>query len=123
MDGEKQQIECYDHGRFWTVTGDIYADCDTIADGQQAIEWLCAEYLTPKQPQAIKREPVRLVETSVDKLHRRAAAYTESVPGVLEGGRQAAAFQLSGHLHAMVDRRRLQADLRANCRFGGGVEQ
>ena len=104
FDGEKQQLECYDHGRFWTVTGDIYADCDTIGDGQRAVDWLCAEYLTPKQPEAVKRDPVRSAgPVQPDSLQRRAVAYVSTVPGVLEGGRQAAAFQLSGHLHAMVD--------------------
>jgi hypothetical protein len=111
--GEKEQIECYDHGRFWTVTGDIYADCDAIADGQRAVDWLCAEYLTPKQPEAVRRDSVRSAgPVQPDSLQRRAVAYVATVPGVLEGGRQAAAFQLSGHLHAMVDGQggRLSAD-------------
>lgn len=110
--GEKQQVECYDHGRFWTITGEVYGDCETIGDGQQAIDWLCGEYLTPKQPEAAKRSPVRSGVVSDDGLLKRATAYAAEVPGVLEGGRQAAAFSLSGHLHAMTDHdgRRLTPD-------------
>ncbi|MFN9291664.1 MAG: hypothetical protein ACK6EB_26610, partial [Planctomyces sp.] len=46
--------------------------------------------------------PVRSGVVSDDGLLKRATAYAAEVPGVLEGGRQAAAFSLSGHLHAMT---------------------
>ena len=48
LGGKREQMEIYDRRRFWTITADIYANMTKIRDGQQAIEWLCAEYLTDK---------------------------------------------------------------------------
>jgi hypothetical protein len=47
---DKQQIECYDKTRFWTVTGNVYNRQREIGDGQEALDWLCGEYLTPVAP-------------------------------------------------------------------------
>jgi len=94
----KQQIECYDHSRFWTVTGEVYASCDEIKDGQAVIDWLCREYLnqhtnkvkTPKPQQA-------------DALMQRAARWMKSVESADSGERNNKAFSTAGHLWAFVD--------------------
>lgn len=97
---DKQQIECYDKTRFWTVTGQVYSRQTEIGDGQAAIDWLCERYLAPmneKPPETVSR-PVNL--TGCD-LQRRASDYTDSVPPAGAGGRNNAAFNLAGHLFAM----------------------
>src|SRR6056297_517905 len=35
----KQQIECYDHARFWTVTSNVVDGFEAIGDGQEAVDW------------------------------------------------------------------------------------
>jgi hypothetical protein len=105
FDGKKQQVECYDHGRFWTITGDLYADCEQIGDGQAAIDWLCKEYLTPgERPKPEPKPPAKsvAVQSRPDMLLKRATAYAAEVPGVLEGSRQMEAFKLAGHLAAFT---------------------
>lgn len=101
--GEKQQIECYDHSRFWTVTGNVYAGMIEIGDGQVAVDWLCREFLlgAAEEPAPMKQlpAPLRGFESSLDV---RARAYVESIPGQTKGNLRNAAFSLSGHLHSMV---------------------
>jgi len=100
----KQQIECYDHARFWTITGDVYAWQDVIGDGQAVIDWLCSEYLSGESQQtATVRQlpaPSRLMDTP---LMQRAVSYVESIPGSAKGNLRNSAFSLAGHLHSMVD--------------------
>jgi hypothetical protein len=101
---EKQQIECYDHSRFWTVTGDVYSGMREIGNGQAAVDWLCQEFLqsgAPAQQTPAKQLPAppRGLESPLDI---RAAAYVETIPGQTKGNLRNAAFSLSGHLHAMV---------------------
>ena len=101
---DKQQIECYDHDRFWTITGDVYASQTVIADGQQVVNWICQTYLSGQQEKkgTVKHEPaVPRVEAST--LLQRALSYAESVPGETKGNLRNAAFSLSGHLHSFVD--------------------
>ena len=49
----KQQIECYDHGRFWTITGNVLAGFEQIGDGQAAVDWLLVTYLA-KNSETVK---------------------------------------------------------------------
>jgi hypothetical protein len=101
---DKQQIECYDHGRFWTITGDLYNGNDVIGDGQSVIDWLCKTYLTGEQEKkgTVKHEPAppRVDATS---LLQRAMAYAEAVQGEAKGNLRNAAFSLAGHLHSFKD--------------------
>jgi hypothetical protein len=101
---DKQQIECYDHGRFWTITGDLYNGNDVIGDGQSVIDWLCKTYLTGEQEKkgTVKHEPAppRVEATS---LLQRAMAYAEAVQGEAKGNLRNAAFSLAGHLHSFKD--------------------
>lgn len=101
--GEKQQLECYDKARFWTITGHKWDGSKGISDGQAVIDWLCREYLTPAQPQATPVAPRAFVGSSADDLLTRAVAYVETVPGEVKGNLRNAAFRLSGNLHAFTD--------------------
>jgi putative DNA primase/helicase len=48
----KQQIECYDATRFWTITGELYNGQDEIRDGQDAVNWLCEKFLSKEKKSA-----------------------------------------------------------------------
>jgi hypothetical protein len=97
-------LECYDHNRFWCMTGKAVGnEWMTIGDGQEAIDWLADKYLRPKQ-QAPKRKamPVEFCTGFSSKwLTDRANAYAAAYPLVAEGGRNNAAFRLAGHLYAI----------------------
>jgi len=97
---EGGQIECYDHARFWTVTGDLYNGQDEIGDGQQAIDWLCEKFLS-KEKKPIESPVCPVVpRTGGSSLEKRAQSYLQSVPQAAEGGRNQAAFSLAGHLRS-----------------------
>jgi hypothetical protein len=101
---DKQQIECYDHDRFWTITGDVYNGNDEIGDGQAVIDWLCKTYLSGEQEKkgTVKHEPAP-PRIEAESLMQRGAKYVEKVPGEAKGNLRNAAFSLAGHLHSMKD--------------------
>ena len=101
MGPDKQQLECYDHSRFWTITGDVYGNETDLGDGQEAVEWLCSEYLTPvvRPTQATIAHQQRLMSTP---LLQRAESYVINADGTGVGDRNNSAFRLSGHLWSMV---------------------
>jgi hypothetical protein len=105
---DKQQLECYDRARFWTVTGNVYNRQKDIGDGQAALNWLCETYLTPVAPAPYVAPTV----SSGFGLEQRAAAYVDNIPPAGPGGRNNTAFNIAGHLWAMVgdNGERLTAD-------------
>jgi hypothetical protein len=88
-------LECYEHARFWAMTGNVLEGFEAIGDGQDALNWLCDKYLT------VVRTYVPTVRIS-KALSDRAWAYVEAADLPAEGGRNNAAFRLSGHLAAMI---------------------
>jgi len=100
--GEKQQVEVYDHSRFWTITGDVYgiewARFGKIHNGQAAVEWICREYLMPK---AVVSIPGPMVAVG-GMLEDRAQDYVDGADPAGPGDRNNAAFRLAGHLWAMA---------------------
>lgn len=93
-------VECYDHSRFWTITGNVLGVHNEIGDGQEAIDWLCAKHLTQEKPKPQKLATMPVMPTT--GIHQRAQAYVEALsPGVV-GDLRNAAFRNSGHLHAIV---------------------
>ena len=102
MGPDKQQLECYDHARFWTVTGDVYAGETDLSDGQKAIDWICQEYLAPVAP-APHSPPVDYLRGwASTPLTKRAEDYVSNAENCGAGGRNNAAFRLAGHLWSMT---------------------
>jgi hypothetical protein len=55
---DKQQIECYEKRRFWTMTGRVYGDkFEQVGDGQAAIDWLAEKYLKSARATVSDAEP------------------------------------------------------------------
>jgi len=97
----KCQVEIYDQGRFWAMTGNVWQSLADIGDGSEALRGLCGRLWPAEQPKP-QAQPQRLPAGSGGSLWDRAANYVGNCDNVTEGGRQTAAFQLSGHLWAMV---------------------
>jgi len=99
---EKQQLECYDHARFWAITGEVVTGFESIGDGQAVIDAICSQYLTPTQQTAV---PPRAVASGLacSDILTRATAYVDTIPGEVKGNLRNAAFRLSGNLHAFAD--------------------
>lgn len=100
----KQQIECYDFGRFWTVTANLQPGYETIGDGQAAVDWLCETYLT-SAPQATSERQYKASGDGANvplSLLKRAQAYVEKMPPATKGDLRDSAFRNAGHLHAFV---------------------
>ena len=94
----KCQVEIYDKGRFWAMTGKVWQGLADIGDGSEALRRLC-ERLWP----AAEAKPVQMVRIgSVSDLADRARQYVERVPGEVRGNLRNAAFKLAGNLHAFV---------------------
>ncbi len=98
----KQQIECYDHGRFWTITGNVLAGFEQIGDGQAAVDWLLVTYLEKDSEQgkpsitSTFQQPV-----NYDELYKRCQAYVDAAGQAVEGERNHKAFRLAGNLRAI----------------------
>jgi primase-polymerase (primpol)-like protein len=88
---DKQQLECYDRARFWTVTGNVYNRQKDIGDGQAALNWLCETYLTPVAPAPYVAPTV----SSGFGLEQRAASYTDNASSAGPGDRNNSAFRLA----------------------------
>ena len=77
---DKNQLECYDHARFWTVTGNVFDGMTTIGDGQDAVTWLCNKYLN-RAP----RESVNNVRRSASDVIDRASKYLATMDPAIQG--------------------------------------
>ena len=97
----KCQVEIYDQGRFWAMTGNVWQGLAEIGDGSEVLRGLC-ERLWPAEKPKPQAQAQRLPAGSGGSLWDRAANYVANCDNVAEGGRQTAAFQLAGHLWAMV---------------------
>jgi len=99
---KEKWLECYDHSRFWTITGQVIDEYyfGTIGDGQAAVDWLCDRWLrTSKGQNSIKF--VHCV-TASRQVTERAQSYVDAAEPAPVGGRNNAAFRLAGHLAAIV---------------------
>lgn len=96
---DKQQIEVYDHSRFWTITDNSYAGQNTIGDGQAAIDKICERYLMgKKEPDPPKPIVTQYVPQDFTTLESNAQAYCDAVVPVYKGNRNTAVFKLAGGL-------------------------
>jgi replicative DNA helicase len=102
-------VECYDHTRFWTITGRFFqVGFDAIGEGQSAVSWLCETYLKPiassKPTETPKPKPAKSAAINPfasTRLIDRAEKYVAAAERPLEGGRNNAAFRLAGGLIAI----------------------
>lgn len=94
----RQQIECYDQGRWFAVTGQAIEGYAEIGDGQEALDWLCDKYLKTEP----KKVAVPTLRFSSSRLIDRVREYVANAERPAEGGRNNAAFRLAGHLFAFV---------------------
>jgi hypothetical protein len=95
----KCQVEIYDHGRFWAMTGRVWAGMDSIGDGSEALRRLCERLWGRENP--VERIQAQSLVSS-GSLIDSARAYVANVPGATKGSLRDSAFRLSGHLHAFV---------------------
>ncbi|WP_436716632.1 primase C-terminal domain-containing protein [Roseiconus lacunae] len=129
----KQQLEAYDKARFWAMTGDYWLGSQfEIGDGQEAVDWICEQYLMPSRP--VRREPAPVspgykVGISSGVLSR-GADYVERAESPGKGDRNNAAFRLAGCLRAIDDSgQRLSEDeiemlmRRWNCRLSEPLDE
>ena len=97
----KCQVEIYDQGRFWAMTGNVWQGLAEIGDGSEALRGLCERLWPAEQPKP-QAQTQRLPAGSGGSLWDRAVNYVANCDNVAEGGRQTAAFRLAGHLWAIV---------------------
>jgi len=124
----KQQVECYDHARFWTIrdeSGTLYSNCREIKEGQREIDWLCEGFLIgrPQKPpvdkptQPVQESQERYIDPEESLLERRAKGYVVAMP-LVDSNRNNTLFKLAGNLQKLVeDGQRLSPDqIEAYCR-------
>lgn len=94
-------LECYDYARYWTITGRVLDGFTEISEGQEAVNWLCSQYLKPIEPKPAQR-PLSS-NLSCDKgLLKRAQDYVSAAKQADEGQRNNTVFSLAGHLAAIT---------------------
>ena len=99
MGDGKCQVEIYDKGRFWAMTGRVWAGMDSIGDGSEALRRLCERLWGHEKPvERIQAESLVSTGSLIDS----ARAYVANVPGTTKGNLRDSAFRLSGHLHAFI---------------------
>ncbi len=98
---ENGAIEVYEHGRFFTVTRMSVREYPPSAEEQnhqEAIDWLCDEYLAKKDQLATMS--AASLQGSQTWNRKRIEDYIDAVPGKKDGHRNNAGFQLAGKLVA-----------------------
>jgi putative DNA primase/helicase len=95
-------VECYEHGRFWVMTGDVIAQCDTIEDCQIELEAFLKAYLSQREVKGVSAAITVSRKPSGTGLEGRMKCYADACENSSQGGRNNAAFRLAGHLWAMV---------------------
>lgn len=84
----KQQIECYERRRFWTMTGRVYGEkFREIGDGQSAINWLAKKYLKSAQATGddSKPKPKKSKPSNQAKVLVRASRYLSTMDPAVQG--------------------------------------
>lgn len=118
--GDKQQVDCYDHARFWTITGKCIGEgFQEINDGQPAVDWLCSTYLTRKTTQQTTASQRTHSQSDVEE---QASKYLAAIPGAISGSgghsqtlKAAIALVKGFDLPTSVAYRILQAEYNGRC--------
>lgn len=94
-------VECYEHARFWIMTGNVMPGYEEIHECQQDLESFLLKYLasTQQSPQKPITKKQTVPSASVDSsLRKRMTTYADKVPSASQGGRNSSGFSLAGHL-------------------------
>ena len=99
------KVECYEHSRFWIMTGQIAGSNDQITECQAELERFLDVYLRQSKPAAPQVVNAKMLfgQASKTTLFERGQKYIASVPQAGQGSRNEVAFKLAGNLWAMVD--------------------
>lgn len=91
-------VECYEHARFWVMTGDVIGGFNEPKDCQCELDEYLNKYLRIEQ-----RKPVVSMAQilSGSRLLDRMIDYANNVPAMQQGGRNQRLFSLAGHLWSM----------------------
>jgi hypothetical protein len=98
---KRGNVECYDHSRFWIMTGATEYGWDKIRDCQEQLEYFLSKYLKVEK----KKTTNNFVPNTnlFTNLVARGIDYIGNCRPAAEGSRNASAFSIAGHLWAMVD--------------------
>jgi len=97
-------VECYEHARFWIMTGNVVPGYEEIHECQQDLESFLLKYLasTQQSPQKTITQKKTAPSVSVDSsLRKRMTSYADKVPSASQGERNSNGFSLAGHLWSM----------------------
>lgn len=100
---KRGNVECYDHARFWIMTGDMEYGWDSIEECQAELEQFLEKYLKkPEQKPSSQATvtPIVIHRSAID-LIERAKHYVDNCQAAVEGSRNSTGFSIAGHLHAM----------------------
>jgi putative DNA primase/helicase len=92
-------VECYEHGRFWVMTGYALSGYEEPQECQAELEIFLGDYLRKPEPQRVLSVASIRCET---QLGERVQTYAQNAQAAPQGDRNNAAFRLAGHLWAMV---------------------
>ena len=97
-------VECYEHARFWIMTGNVVPGYEEIHECQQDLESFLLKYLasTQQSPQKTITQKKTAPSVSVDSsLRKRMTSYADKVQFASQGERNSSGFSLAGHLWSM----------------------
>lgn len=65
-----KKLECYDHARFFTMTGNLFGVELELQDVQEATNWLCGQYFAPKDEKPLQRQTISVSQNASSLLEQ-----------------------------------------------------
>lgn len=95
---KRGDVECYDHARFWIMTGQTDESWSKIGDAQAELEEFLSKYLKKNTSPVVKAvSPVKMFSD----IETRISDYVLGCAPASEGSRNQSGFSISGHLWAI----------------------
>lgn len=85
---ESGAIEAYEHGRYFTVTGDHFSEAREVTEQQEAIDWLFSTYFKQEEPLSAPLSPLSShlsSEATLEDKISRASKYLAQVDPAIQG--------------------------------------